>query len=236
MVQREQVPPLGCLGIVRDGKAPKAELLSKGGLDAILFAGDAPTAPTDEAKKALGELPWGLWASSLEPAAAKGQREAGCDFLVVGAEGVQLAALEDEDVGYFLTVPVDLEDRLLRSIEELPVDGVFLTGTTLEPPLTLKHLMSVGVVRSMFGKYLLVEVSPKVSATELEKLRDAGVEAVVVDLKGLTAKAMGELRDRLLGVPRQRKAKVERTAILPRALPGRPAPVEQEEEEEEEEF
>src|SRR3990172_1618245 len=116
MALREQAPSLGCLGIVRDGKTPKAELLSKGGLDAVLFAGDAPSAPSDEVKKALGELPWGVWAPTLAPDAARELGEGGCDFLVVGSEGVQLAALEDEEVGYFLTVPVDMEDRLLRSI------------------------------------------------------------------------------------------------------------------------
>lgn len=230
---REQVAALGCIGIVRDGKTPKAEVISKGSLDAILIAGDSPAPPSEEARAALGETPWGLWAASLEPDAAKAYKEAGCDFLVLDAHGVQLAALESEDIGYFLAVPANLEDRLLRSIESLPIDGVFLVGASLEPPLTLEHLMLIGAVRSMFGKYLMAEVSPKVSAKELEKLRDVGVEAVVVDLKGLTGKALGELHEHILAVPRQRKERGERMALVPHLAPGQAVPPQEEEEEEE---
>ncbi len=235
--QREKMPAMGCVGLVRDVKSLKRELVSKGALDAVVFAGDAARAPSEHAKELVGEAPWGVWVPKLEAGQPASLKERGCDFMVVEPDGVELSAMEDEGMAYFLAIPPDLEEKYLRSIEELPVEGVVLTDTKLEPPLMLRHLMQIGAVRVMFSKYLLVEVSPSISAKELERLHGVGVETVAVDLKGVSTEALGGLREKLLAVPRQRKPRSERVALLPRmASRGGPsAPPDEDGEEEEDE-
>lgn len=222
----ERLPPMVLIGILPCGHNRGPDLLRQERVDAILFKGP-------EVKESPSDQPWGLWPSQVTPEAVKGFRERGCDFLVSGPEGAAVEALEEDGMALLLAIPADMDDRLLRSIEGLPVDGVFLQMGSLAPPLTLQHLMDIASIRAMFEKYLVVEVPAGLTARELEALRDLGVDGLAVDASALPDEELRELRERLLGLPRQRRAR-RVTALLPRiAQPPSPPPGQEEEEEEE---
>jgi hypothetical protein len=104
---------------------------------------------------------------------------------------------------------------------------------SIERPLTIQHLMTIGSVRNAFSKFLLVEVSGDLSAGELERLRDVGVDGLVVDATALSAKKLEGLKERLLSLPkRQRSRSGKPIASLPRtAFDASSVPSDEEEEE-----
>ena len=151
-------------------------------------------------------------------------RDQGCDFLAFGPKGALLEALEEDDTGYILSIDPDMDERYLRTIEDLPVDAVLLSMKSVEPPLTVQDLITISSVRGNFSKYLLLEVTGGFSANELEGLRGIGVDALVVEATTLSAKKLQELRDALLALPKRQRSRSPRaSAVLPRGsfvLPG----------------
>ena len=179
--------PLACVGILRGANPQLDKLVSEGYLSGVLLAGGVE----DDVLKALGEIPWGVWTDAVKAESLAGCREKGCDFVVARPE--HLAVSTGEEMARFVAVGPDVEDRFLRSVEELPVDGVLLTLEGLRPPVTVQHLMVVGAVRTMFEKHLLLEVPPGLGEGELAALRDLGVAGIAVELEGLSRRSLKEL-------------------------------------------
>jgi hypothetical protein len=218
--------PLACVGILRRGNLQLEKLVSEGCLSGVLLVGRVE----DDILKALGEIPWGVWTDSVNAESLAGCREKGCDFVAARPEHLEVNT--EDDIARFVAVGPDLEDRFLRTIEELPVDGVLLTLEGLRSPITVQHLMVVGAVRTMFEKHLLLEVPPGLGEGELAALRDMGVAGIAVELEGLSPrslKGLGRKIDALAG--RQAVQRKRRRSLPYIPSPGR-APFAEEEEEE----
>jgi hypothetical protein len=235
----EKVPPMALVGMLssRDSSAQGASVLAKIGADAALISGGGEGEVPGQVAQALDSVPWGLRVQGLKGEEASHYREQGCDFLAFEPEGALLGAIEkNENTAYLLCIQPDMETRSLRAIEHLPVDAVLLSLDSVEPPLTLQHLITVGAVRSAFSKYLLLQVPGVLTRGELEALRDMGVNGLVVDANALSAEELEGMKESLLNLPRPQGSKSRRaSAILPRTDPGpssTPIPVEEEEDEE----
>ena len=149
---------------------------------------------------------------------------------------MEVGALSDEEPAYLLSLPLDSEDRVLRAIEDLPVDGVVLSIDSLGGPLDLSQLMALSAVRCMFNKYLLVELPGVVGAGELRGLRDIGVDAVILDVGSVGEEALAGLQAELLNLPRQRKPRSSKSdAMLPRNTFRTPGARRQEDDEDDDE-
>ena len=233
-VSLEKTPPLLVIGIVRKDYVKGAKSMAKAQGDASLFHyADTSASVTADARKALGPIPWGVWSERLELQDIQKLKEQGCDFLAFPGEGVALEALEESETGRILVLPVDTEDRVLRTLDDLPVDAVLIRlADPKTSPLRLEHLIQIGAIRSMTSKYLLVERPVPPSQRELEALRDAGVDAVAVDVATAPADQIAQARQALLELP-QRKTRAERPAATLPYVGTRPAGAGREEEEEE---
>ncbi len=222
--RRESRTPLACVGILRKPHPQMKKLLAVGCLDGVLIAakdGDAIDVPN--------EAPWGIWPDKLS---VEGYKEKGCDFVVAYPQ--QLPAGPDDDLARFLVIEPDMDDRFLRTIEDLPVDGVLLTSAGFEPPINVQHLMTIGMVRTMFEKHLLVEVSVELQGKELELLRDMGVVGIAIDLQGLSVASLRQLGQHIKELP-QRRLPQGTHGVAP-YLPSRPVGVPDEDDDEEGEF
>lgn len=205
------------------------------GADAVLIgklSGGAKAIP--KIARSLSDIPWGLLPGNIDRKEMKMVVEAGCDFLVLPAD-TQLAIPEGEKVGKILQVEASLNEGLLRTVNELPVDAVLITGEPVEEsPLTWHHLMLYQRLANLLIKPLLVPVPSSITASELQVLWEAGVAGVMVEAgDGESAGKLKELRriiDNLTFQPRQRR-KTE--ALIPN-IGGGTGPVTEEEEEEEE--
>jgi hypothetical protein len=235
----EKLPGMALIGDLSSGKRPaqSAATLSKIGADGALVQGDDPEGIPKNVAEALKDIPWGVRASALTADGVTGFMEKGCDFLAFAPDGAQVGALNDEDAGYVLCVPPDMDEQSLRAIEDLPVDAVLLALDSVDPPLTVQHLLAIGAVRGSFSKYFLLEVPVGLTSGELEGLKEMGVDGLVVDATAASAKEMTGLKDRLMSLPRRQRNRGRNLGTVhPRdsyAAPAVPAPAEDDDEDDE---
>ena len=234
----KKVRPMALIGTLSDpGKAAEgASNLARIDADGALIDGLVPEEIQKQLAQALDNVPWGARVPELDSEQMSHYKEHGCDFLAFGPEKAGLGAFGEEDTAYILSIQPDTDDRLLRAIEALPVDAVLLPFKSIDPPLTLEHLLTIGSMRRAFSKYLLLELPGTPTSKEMEVLRDVGVNGLVVDADAISAEELEGLHEGLLALPKRKRDRSERaTAILPGTIYQQSGPPSRREEEEEEE-
>jgi hypothetical protein len=215
--------------LVKAATGNPAELAA--GADAGLLsisgaAGDAKA--LRQCAAAVPAIPWGGWLKSSPRRKGQPGKDSGGDFIVFPAK-TPLGALEDTKAGKILELEATLDGGLLRAVSELPVDGV-LVSTKGEDGLSLtwQNLMLFQRISQLLTKPLLATVPPGVTAAELSRLWQAGVDGVVLEVAG---EGLGKLRaavDKLIFPSRTRRGGVG--VLLPK-ISGESVPEEDEEEE-----
>ena len=231
--------PMALIGTLSDpGKAVEgASGLAKIDADGALIDGLDLQKNQKQLAQALDTVPWGVRVPGLDSEQVSQYKEQGCDFMAFPAEKALLEALGEADTAYILSIQPDIDEKLLRAIETLPVDAVLLPFKSADSPLTLQHLLTISSVRRAFSKYLLLELPGAPTSKEMEALRDVGVNGLVVDTTVVSAEKLAGLHEELLALPRRKRDRGERaTAILPGTFyqqSGTPSRREEEEEEDE---
>jgi len=179
------------------------------------------------------DIPWGGWLGDSGNREIGPMAAAGCDFVVLPTSAA-LTITKADKVGKILQVESSLSEGLLRAVNELPVDAVFIAEEQGDESfLTWHHLMLFRRFADLLTKPLLISIPLNVTADELQVLWETGVDGVIVPIgAGQPAGKLEELRrtiDKLTFSPRQR-GKVE--ALLPH-ISAETSPVAEEEEEEE---
>jgi hypothetical protein len=149
------------------------------GADAGLLLVPKPAAGAkalEQLSQAVPDIPWGGW---LKEVGKEGIGKVPADFIVFPADKAALAVPGDDKAGKVLEVEPWLEPGLLKAIDSLPVDAVLIAVEDSQF-LTWYHLMLFQRCVNILNKPLLVLVPPKVTATELGALWEAGVRGVVV--------------------------------------------------------
>lgn len=237
-VNRERIPSLALLAWVSAPKKNTITALSKVQVDAfILSQRSQETKELEQEVNPLEGLTWGVAVEALEREQREAYKAKGSDFIVFGIEGTQADALEEGDTARVLRIPADLEESILRSLEDLPVDVILLQRPGAEGPLTLEHLLAISNVRATMSRYLLLEWDGELTARDLEQLRDLGVDGIVLDASKAAATTFKTLHELIDGLPKRRPKGEQRSmAVLPRMsrMPGGRSRTEEEEEEGEE--
>jgi hypothetical protein len=197
-------------GLVAGADAGLVDISESGGDDKMLR----------KCVRAVPDIPWGGW--------LKGERRPGggelecpdCDFVVLPAAQTPVGILENAtEVGRILEVSASLNAGILRTINDLPVDGVLITFEDEgSPALTWQRLMTLQHFADLLAKPLLTEVPPEVSAGELKMLWEAGVDGVIVEVgTGRPGSQLKRLREAISELPSPssgRRGKVK--ALLPK--------------------
>jgi hypothetical protein len=163
-------------------------------------------------------IPWGGWLDSVSREGINRVTEAGCDFVVFPPDA-SLAILSEVKVGRILAVEALLDEGLIKAVNELPADAVFITsGQEGLSSLTWHHLMLFRRFVALLGKPLLVPVPSDIATNELQALWDVGVDGVVVKIvPGQPVGRVEELRQMINGLTLPVKHKQKRAAaLLPR--------------------
>ncbi|MCH7481566.1 MAG: hypothetical protein IIC31_01840 [Chloroflexi bacterium] len=199
MVKREKIAPMLLLGALAAGDAEGANLAADGALDGtiVVGTGGADKAGVDRSAAALKGTTFGVWLDEAQPAMPEG-----ADFGVFSSETTPASALSGNERTTVMHVVPELDDSLLRTIENLPVDA-FLVSLADAGSLTVRQLMRLARVRGVTSRPILVHVASLPTQEEIELLRDAGAGAVVVDLAGQTAASLKALRDLLDDLPHE---------------------------------
>jgi len=171
-----------------------------------------------EYSEAVPGIPWGGWLRDISRREMRQMKRIGCDFIVFPA-GTSLTMLQNDEVGKILEVEASLDEGLLWTIDELPVDAVLIAGAQKgDYFLTWQHLMRFWRFTSLLAKPLLVSVPPRVVADELQMLWEAGVDGVVVEVGVGGLKDLRQAVDKLTFPLQRRRRKAE--ALLPYLSPG----------------
>lgn len=181
-----------------------------------------------KACQAMPDIPWGGWLKEVSQKGIGQMAEAGCDFVVFPAVSTSLAVLEEKKLGKVLEVEPGLDPGLLKAVDDLPVDAVLIAGG--KPSLTWQDLMFFRRGANILTKPLLVVVSPDITSSELQALREAGVTGVVVEA-GIEAGRLAELRQMIDKLPFPSPSKRRKVEPLVPRIRGETL-VESEEEEE----
>lgn len=229
-----KTPGLALIGLVSGSYAKGLGTVSKLGLDAALLAGIENAAGLKRIEKSLPSVPWGVTTSALTEGSAQDFRDGGCDLLAFSLENTAASALSTDDAARILYVDADIEERELRAIAALPLDALILPMKEISGPWNLADLASVASISRRVDKYILVEVASPPSATDLEALRNAGVDGLVLDVAAVGPDELEKLKSATLEMPRQRSTGRGRSsAIVPSSVfPSDAGPRREEEEEE----
>lgn len=235
----EPTPSLALLTWVGNPGKNDVASLAEAHVDAfILPRGVMGVEGLERQLKPLKGATWGVVMEHPERDRVQAYREKECDFLIFDIADTRVDALEEEECGRILRIPADLEEPLLRGLEDLPVDIILLRKPAPEGPLSLAHLLAISNVRSATSRYLLLEWNLELTSRELEHLRDMGVDGLVINIEEVEPSAITMLQERINALP-PRKARGEQrpVAVLPRMRgAGTTRPQRHEEEEEEEEW
>ncbi len=195
--KRESIAPVLLLGTVAAGDAEQAAVVTASEIDGALIAGagSAKKAELSRSAKALGETLFGVWTDE-----GQAEETGGADFQVFSSDATPAGALSGEGRTLIMQVQPELPDSLLRTLDQLPVDGFFVA---LDSPLTVAQLMRLARVRGATSRRLLVHVAALPEKADAEQLRDAGASAIVVDAAGQTADAFRETLAMLRELPRK---------------------------------
>lgn len=178
-------------------------------------------------------VPWGL---SLPDIGKKGIEpiiEAGCDFLVFPPESSALALPKDggeSKVGRILQVESTFDENLLRVINELVIDAVYISDVLeIGAFLTWQHIMLLQRFGLIVSKPILIRAPEDIGAEGLQLLWETGMDGVVVEC-GPGLKALRESIDKLT-LPARKRRRAE--ALVPLVKEEAAEPELEEEEEEE---
>jgi len=195
--KREKVAPLLLLGVIDAGEVAQAKLAIDVGVDAVIVAKRQTAKKTDVDKsiKAVKNLTVGVWmneASEKDPA--------GADFQVFSSVSTPIGSLGGEKRTNMMHVVPELEDGLLKTIENLPVD-VFLVSLADAEKLTVSQLMRLARVRGVTSRWLVTHLAKLPTQAEMEQLHEAGVSGIAVDLANQDVKGLKECMVALAALP-----------------------------------
>jgi hypothetical protein len=200
--------------------------------DAGLVLEKAPGA--DAAKqmvKAAGDVPLGVFVKDMDGETASELARSGCDFLVFGIEGAA-AVLNNEKTGKFLLIEPSMELSLVRAINSLDIDGVFVSSGTGSSFIAVEHLLACRRHVELLEKPVLMTLPSVVTKAELTTLWRLGVDGVVA-LSGQSLEGLKELKMMVADLPRGPRGRRARVSVM---LPHQGGAMAADEDEEEEEI
>ena len=226
---------LSILLIALSGTIPPKSLSQIQADSLIIATSQVEKGELESAKGAAGETLWGVWSETLTDDSPDVLKDGGGDFFLCSADSTPAGVLAGEELGKVLAVPSDLPEELGRSLEGLPVDALLLTGLEKTSPLSVRDLTQICSVRDLTSKPILLLRSHVLDRGELAVLQDAGIQAIVLDLRAMNGKGATQMQADIRGLP-PRKAKRDLTSpVLPRPSARASSLGRREEEEEDDE-
>ncbi|MFQ5875645.1 MAG: hypothetical protein ACE5JL_17855 [Dehalococcoidia bacterium] len=182
---------------------------------------DSKKSPIKDITSLKDGIPWGVQAEVVRMEEVEGLRQAGCDYLVFGIKDTPGCVLNEENIGKILSIEVSLEEQLMRVLEEMPTDAIFIEFQP-EPSLTVKGLMTYRSVISYVSKPVIALVSLDLQDAELTALQNVGVVGIVVEPHTPEdMKKVSKLRKAIESLPpREPGEKSTVSAIVPHPAPS----------------
>jgi len=125
---------------------------------------------------------WGAWLQGVT-GDLKPLIKAGADFIVFSAaETPVTTGKNDKEISKILEVDASLNEGVIRSANDLPVDAVLVSRGKNDKMLTWQQLMHFCRLSDLLTKPVMAPVPADVTADELQALWEAGVTGVTIEI------------------------------------------------------
>ena len=209
--------------------AREAENITNSNVDAgLILNQDFKLGSLKQTAKTMGNVPLGVFIKGMAEKKVNKLIGSGCDFVVFDMK-ISATALQEEKIGKFLLIEPSLEQGLVRAINRLDIDGVFINRAR-EPFITVEYLLVCQRFSDLLNKSLVVTLPSLITSVELSNLWEAGIDGLVVPPEQ-PIEAFAELRRMIDNLPKGVKRQRGRVGVV---LPHYGESTTGEEEEEEE--
>jgi hypothetical protein len=210
----------------------EAKIVADVNADAGLILSEGPSAKVvKQMVEAVGNVPLGVFVKGMSEEGINELASVGCDFVVFDIR-IPAAVLHKEGVGKFLKIEPSLDQGLVRAINNLEIDGVFISSREGDSFVAVEHLLVCRRFVELLEKPVMITLPSLVTKAELTSLRQAGVDGVVVP-STQSVEALAELKKMIGDLPRRARGKRTKAGVV---LPHYGGNVAEEEDEEQEEI
>jgi hypothetical protein len=180
--------------------------------------------------EAVDDVPLGVFVKGMSEEKINELTSLGCDFVVFDIKAAA-AVLHKEGVGKFLMIEPSLDQGLVRAINNLEVDGVFINSRGGDSFVAVEHLLVCRRFVELLEKPVIMALPSVVTKAELTSLWQVGVDGVVAP-SAHSVEALAELKKMIGDLPRGARGRRSKAGVV---LPHYGGGVATEEDEEEEE-
>ena len=212
-------------------QAKEAKIVADVNADAgFILSEDISTQVVKQMIEAAGSIPLGVFVKGMNEKETTELASLGCDFVVFGINGAA-GILSSREVGKFLMIEPTLDQGLVRAINSLEVDGVFV-NTGGNASVAVEHLLVCRRFVELLEKPIVMMLPSLATKEELASLWQVGVDGVVAP-SGQSSKALAELKRMIVDLPRGTRGRRAKASVQ---LPHYGGGVVEEEDEQEEEI
>ena len=181
--------------------------------------------------EAVGNIPLGVFVKGMSEEKINELASLGCDFVVFDIKAAA-AVLHTEEIGKFLMIEPSLDQGLVRAINSLEVDGVFISSRGEDSFVAVEHLLVCRRFVELLEKPVIMALPSLVTKAELTSLGQVGVDSVVAPSTH-SVEALAELKMMISDLPRRARGRRAKAGVV---LPHYGGGVTEEKDEEQEEI
>jgi hypothetical protein len=160
--------------------------------------------------EAAGNVPVGILVKGMSQKEIDELASLGCDFVVFDIKGAA-AILGKKEVGKFLMIEPSLDQGLVRAINSLEVDGVFVNGGG-DAFVAVEHLLVCRRFVELLDKPIVMMLPSLATKEELTGLWQVGVDGVVAP-SGQSSQALTELKRMTSDLPRGSRGRRAKASV-----------------------
>jgi hypothetical protein len=210
----------------------EAKIVADVNADAGLILSEGPSAKVvKQMVEAVGNVPLGVFVKGMSEEEINELASVGCDFVVFDIR-IPAAVLHKEGVGKFLMIEPSLDQGLVRAINSLEVDGVFISSGGGDSFVAVEHLLVCRRFVELLEKPVIMALPSLVTKAALTSLWQVGVDGVVAPSTH-SVEALAELKKMISDLPRRARGRRSKAGVV---LPHYGGGVVEEEDEEQEEI
>ena len=161
--------------------------------------------------EAVGNVPLGVLVKGMSEKEIDELVSSGCDFVVFDIR-VAAAVLGNKEMGKFLMIEPSLDQGLVRAINNLEVDGVFISRDE-GSVMTVGHLLVCRRLVELLEKPVIMALPSLVTKDELISLWQAGVDGVVAP-SGQSTDTLANFKRMIGDLPRRVRGRRTNAGVL----------------------
>jgi len=209
----------------------EAKIVADVNADAGLILSEGPSARiVKQMVAAVGDIPLGVFVKGMSEEKINELASMGCDFIVFDIR-ISAAVLHKDKVGKFLMIEPSLDQGLVRAINNLEIDGVFISSREGDSFVAVEHLLVCRRFVELLEKPVIMALPSLVTKAELTSLWQAGVNGVVAPSMR-SVEALAAVKKTISDLPRGARDRRDKAGVKLPHYGGFMASEEDEEQEE----